>query len=321
MVKSLSSAALALAAGLLLGPAIAAAQAPGFVPNRPLQLLVTFPPGGATDLLARAAAQAMGAELGQTITVLNRDGGAGSVGATALAQARPDGYTLGFTTSTSVGLQPHLNPSLPYRLASFTPICQTFELTFALAVAPESPYRTAADLAAAAQARPGALSFGVNGTGSAAHLAMAEFVRAAKVQMLHVPYRGDAPVVPALRSGDVVAGSLAASLAEAQGLRLLGIFANEPFPYLPNVPTLPSQGFAATQSVIGGILAPAGLEPQVQATLVQACKLALQSEGYRSTAERLRERIAFLDGPAFGPAIEADVASKRALLDELGIKP
>ncbi|MDB5413591.1 MAG: extra-cytoplasmic solute receptor protein [Rubritepida sp.] len=304
---------------LALAPSIAVAEE--FVPTRPLQMLVSFPPGGATDLLARAVAQAMGTELGQTVTVINRDGGAGSVGAAALAQARPDGYTLGFTTSTSVGLQPHLNPSLPYRLNSFTPICQTFELIFALAVAPTSPYRTAADLAAAARARPGELSFGVNGTGSAAHLAMAEFVRAANVQMIHVPYRGDAPVVPALLSGDIAAGSLAVSLAEAQGLRLLGVFANQPNPYFPNVPTLPSQGFAATQSVIGGVLAPAGLEPQVRATLDRACGAALRSESYRVVAERLRERIAYLDGAAFGAAIEADVTSKQALLDALGIRP
>ena len=321
MAKSPALAGLVLAAWLLAGPPPAAAQAPAFEPSRPVQLLVTFPPGGATDLLARAVAQAMGAELGQPVTVVNRDGGAGSVGAAALAQARPDGHTLGFTTSTSVGLQPHLNPGLGYRLGSFTPVCQTFELVFALAVSPESPHRTAADLASAARARPGALSVGVNGTGSAAHLAMAEFVRAAGVQMLHVPYRGDAPVVPALRSGDVAAGALAASLAEAQGLRLLGIFSDEPHPHLPGVPTLPSQGFAATQSVIGGLLAPAGLEPHVRAALERACGAALRSEGYRATAERLRERIAFRDGPAFGAAIEADVASKRALLDALGIRP
>ncbi|WP_207540387.1 tripartite tricarboxylate transporter substrate binding protein [Sabulicella rubraurantiaca] len=284
-------------------------------------MLVTFPPGGATDLLARAVAQAMGTELGQPVTVVNRDGGAGSVGATAIAQARPDGYTIGFTTSTSIGLQPHLNPNLSYRLSSFTPVCQTFELIFALAVSPDAPYRTAADLAADARARPGALSFGVNGTGSAAHLAMAEFVRAAAVQMLHVPYRGDAPVVPALRSGDIVAGSLTASLADAQGLRLLGIFSNEPHPHLPQVPTLPAQGFAATQSVIGGVVAPAGLESHVRAALERACAAALRSEAYRTAADRLRERVAFRDGPSFGAAIEADVASKRALLDELGIRP
>jgi len=300
---------------------LAQAQAQGFTPGRPLQLLVSFPPGGATDLLARAAAQAMSAELGQGIAVVNRDGGAGSVGAAALAQARPDGYTLGFTTSTSVGLQPHLNPGLPYRLSSFTPVCQAFELVFALAVPPASPYRTAADLAAAALARPGGLSFGVNGTGSAAHLAMAEFVRAAGVQMLHVPYRGDAAVVPALLSGDVAAGSLAASLAEAQGLRMLGIFSNTRHPYFPDVPTLPSQGFAATQSVIGGVLAPAGLEPPVRAALERACEAGLRSPAYRNVAERLRERVTYRDGAAFGAAIEADVSSKRALLDALGIRP
>lgn len=112
MAKSPALAGLVLATGLLAGPP-PAAQAPAFEPSRPVQLLVTFPPGGATDLLARAVAQAMGAELGQPVTVVNRDGGAGSVGAAALAQARPDGYTLGFTTSTAVGLQPHLNPGLP----------------------------------------------------------------------------------------------------------------------------------------------------------------------------------------------------------------
>jgi tripartite-type tricarboxylate transporter receptor subunit TctC len=310
---------LLLALVAIAAPGLALAQ--GFTPNRPLQLLVSFPPGGATDLLARAVAQAMGQELGQTISVVNRDGGAGSVGAAALAQARPDGYTLGFTTSTSVGLQPQLNPSLPYRLNAFTPICQTFELVFALAVAPDSPFRSAADVAAAARARPGALSFGVNGTGSAAHLAMAEFLRAANIQMLHVPYRGDAPVVPALLSGDIAAGSLAASLAEAQGLRMLGIFSNTPNPYFPNVPTLPSQGFAATQSVIGGVLAPAGLEASVRGALERACDAGLRSEAYRIVAQRLRERVAYLDGAAFGAAIAADVASKSALLDALGIRP
>lgn len=297
------------------------AKAQEFAPTRPLSLIVTFPPGGATDLLARAAAQAMGAELGQSIAVINRDGGAGSVGATAIAQARADGYTLGFATSTALGLQPALNPQLPYRLTSFTPICQTFELVFALAVPPESPHRTAADLAAAARARPGALSFGVNGTGSAAHLAMAEYVRAANVQMLHVPYRGDAPVVPALRSGDIAAGSLAASLAEAQGLRLLGIFANTRHPHLPDVPTLPEQGFAATQSVIGGIVAPAGLPDAIRAALDRACAAALRSETYRATAERLREPVAWRDGAGFGMAIAVDVASKRTLLEALGIHP
>jgi tripartite-type tricarboxylate transporter receptor subunit TctC len=309
----------ALLALLLAAPAAALAQ--GFQPTRPLQMIVTFPPGGATDLLARAIADAMGRELGQSVAVLNRDGGAGSVGATAIAQARPDGYTIGFTTSTSIGLQPYLNPSLPYRLNSFTPLCQTFELVFALAVSPDSPHRTAADLVAAARARPGALSFGVNGTGSAAHLAFAEFLRAAGIEMLHVPYRGDAPVVPALRSGDIAAGSLAASLAEAQGLRLLGIFGREPHPHLPNVPTLPAQGFDATQSVIGGVLAPAGIEPPVRAALERACEAGLRSEAYRTTAERIRERIAFRGGADFAAAIEADVNAKRALMEALNIRP
>ncbi|HYF09346.1 MAG TPA: tripartite tricarboxylate transporter substrate binding protein [Acetobacteraceae bacterium] len=310
-----------LLAAVLALLAATPALAQEFAPSRPLSLIVTFPPGGATDLLARAVAQAMGAELGQSITVINRDGGAGSVGAAAIAQARPDGYTLGFATSTALGLQPALNPQLPYRLNAFTPICQTFELVFALAVAPESPYRTAADLAAAARAQPGALSFGVNGTGSAAHLAFAEFVRAANVQMLHVPYRGDAPVVPALRGGDVAAGSLAASLAEAQGLRLLGIFSNTRHPHLPSVPTLPEQGFAATQSVIGGIVAPAGLPDGVRAALERACAAGLRSEAYRATAERLREPVAYRSGADFAAAIAADVAAKQALLEALGIRP
>ena len=289
--------------------------------TRPLTMIVSFSPGGATDLLARAAAQAVGAELGQTVTVLNRDGGAGAVGATAIAQARPDGYTIGFASSTALALQPAMQPQLPYRLASFTPICQTFELIFALAVSPDSAHRSAADLAAAARAQPGVLSFGVNGTGSAAHLAMAEFVRAANLQMLHVPYRGDTPVVPALRSGDIAAGIVAASLAQAQGLHLLGIFGNARHPHFPDVPTLPEQGFAATQSVIGGIVAPAGIPEPARAALERACSAGLRSEAYRTTADRLREPVAYRSGAAFGIAIAADAASKQALLEALGIRP
>lgn len=288
---------------------------------RPVQMIVVYPPGGATDLLARALAEAMGQSLGAPVAVLNRDGGAGSVGAAALAAARPDGLTIGFATATAVALQPVLNPSLPYRAASFAPLCATFDLTFALAVAPESPYRSLDDLVQAARARPGALAYGVNGTGSAAHLAMAEFVATGGLSMLHVPYRGDSLVVAPLRSGDIAAGTLAASLAASQDLRLLGLFARDRHPDFPEVPTLYEQGYDATQSAIGGLFAPAATPAPVLARLGAACAEAVRSAGYTAAARRLRERVCYEEAAAFARTIATDVEAKRRLLDGLGIRP
>ena len=127
----------------------ALAQSSTDYPNRSVQLVVSYPPGGTTDVLARVLAQGLAVELGKPVVVINRDGGAGSIGAAAVAQAQPDGYTLGFTSATAMALQPHFN--LAYKFENIEPICKTFDLTFALAVPQDSPFRTVADVVAAAK--------------------------------------------------------------------------------------------------------------------------------------------------------------------------
>ena len=307
-------------AGLVLALLALAAPARAEWPDRPLQLLVSYPPGGSTDILARALAEALGQELRQPVAVINRDGGAGSVGAAALAQARPDGYTLGFTSATAVGLQPLLNPGLPYRLGAFSPICLTWDLQFALAVAPNSPFHSLAELVEEARLAPGRFSFGVNGTGSGAHLAMAELLGLAGMNLLHVPYRGDALVVAPLLAGEVSVGVMGASLAEARGLRMLGLFARERSAYFPALPTMAEQGFAAAQSALGGLFAPAGLDGAVWQRLERACAAAVRSEGHRRALANLKEPLRYEDSARFAATIEADVNDKRRLLETLGIR-
>ncbi len=312
---------LLLALAAVVAPVLAQAQS--F--SRPLQLLVSFPPGGATDLLARAVAQAMGAELGQSVAVINRDGGAGSVGAAALAQARPDGYTLGFTTSTSVGLQPYLNPSLPYRLNSFTPICQTFELVFALAVAPESPYRTAADLAAAARARPGQLNVGVPGLGSSQHLTSELVLRAAgNLRVTHVPYRGGGPLLQDLVAGNVdaatvtfAAGAQQANAGQLVALAVTSASRQASFPKVPTIAETIAPSFE--QATWMGFFAPKGTPEEIRRRLHEAAVASLKDAGVVARLRDLGFKAVGGEGTGFARLLDEtvktfdDLASERQI--------
>jgi tripartite-type tricarboxylate transporter receptor subunit TctC len=299
----------------------ARAQTSPAYPTRPVQLIVSYPPGGTTDVLARILAQGLATELGQAVPVINRDGGAGTIGAGAVAQAQPDGYTVGFTSATAMALQPHFNPNIPFKFEAFEPICKTFDLTFALAVPQESPFNTVAELITAAKREPGKFSYGVNGTGSAAHLAIVELIQLTGIEMLHVPFRGDAAVVIPLKTGQVSVGVMAATLASAQEMRILGLFSERRRPDLKDVPTMPEQGFAATQSVIGGLIAPAGISAPVKARLSEACARTIQSAAYAEASAKVREPVVYEDAQQFKASIEKDFAVKRQILERSGLKP
>lgn len=301
-----------------LGPTYAQSRE---YPTRPVQLIVSYPPGGTTDVLARILAQGLATELGQAVPVMNRDGGAGTIGAGAVAQAQPDGYTVGFTSATAMALQPHFNANIPFKFEAFEPICKTFDLTFALTVPQDSPFKTVADLVAAAKRDPGKLSYGVNGSGSAAHLAIVELIQLTGIEMLHVPFRGDAAVVIPLKTGQISVGVMAATLASAQEMRILGLFSERRRPDLPDVPTMPEQGFAATQSVIGGLIAPAGIPASVKARLGEACARTMRSAAYAEASTKVREPVVYEDAQLFKASIEKDFAVKRQILERSGLKP
>ncbi len=193
-----------LAAPVLLTAPRARAQ-DGF-PTRTLSVLVGYPPGGVTDTTSRFVAQRMERELGQSLVVENRPGGATALASTQVAQARPDGYTLLMGTST-LAINPTLQPTLTPRepLRELAPIGTVFRTAFILHVHPSLPVRTVAELIAHARAHPGQVNFGSSGTGAVNHLCLEMFRQQARLDVTHVPYRGGAPALLDLQAGRIQA--------------------------------------------------------------------------------------------------------------------
>ncbi|WP_200306493.1 Bug family tripartite tricarboxylate transporter substrate binding protein [Paracraurococcus ruber] len=241
-------AGLALACGL----AGAAAAQPAW-PTRPLRLIVPFPPGGATDILARILTDRLGARLGQPVVPENRGGAAGVVAAELAGRMEPDGYGLFFGSIGTAAINPHLHAKLSYRPEDLVPVALFADLPNVLVVRPDNPIRSLADLLAAARARPGALTYASSGSGSSLHLSGEMLKADAGVDILHVPFRGGSDVANQIMGGRVDIGvnnlpSVIGLLRSGQ-LRPLAITGPERSPALPEVPTVAESGlpgFAAT---------------------------------------------------------------------------
>ena len=258
----------ALGTALLALPAWARAQT-----ARPLRIVVPFTPGGSTDILARALAPRLAQSLGQPVVVDNRPGAGGSLGAAEAAKAEPDGQTLLMGHIGTLGVNPSIYPKLAYDpLRSFVPVAYVARVPNVLVVAATSPWRTLADLLAAARAQPGRLTYSSGGNGSAAHITFEYLKLRAKVFMLHIPYRGTAPSVT-----DVLAGQVDCTFTGAPAviphvrsgrLRALAVSSPLRLPQLPDVPTVAESGLAGFEADQWyGLVAPAGTPAAVVARL------------------------------------------------------
>ena len=290
------------------------AMAQPWSPDRPITILNPYAAGSTTDQLARALAAGMAPRLGQPVVVVNRDGAAGGVGTAQAARAAADGHALLFAPAVVLSVLP-ARGEVGFTAASFTPICQSFENAMAIAVRPESPFTSLADLVAAARARPGALTYGHQGIASIPHLAAIELAEVARVEVQDVPYRGEPAVVTDLRAGRVDFAVLVMGSLAAGGLRTLGVFAPERHPLLPDAPTVMEQGFAVAPTSFGGLFAPAGTPAPVISRLEAACLEAAREEAYRSVAARMFQPIRpEADAAGFQARLARDVADKRRLL-------
>ncbi|WP_376094404.1 tripartite tricarboxylate transporter substrate binding protein [Roseomonas sp. CCTCC AB2023176] len=310
----------ALAASLAMP---AAAQAQEAYPSRPIQVINPYPAGGATDLMARAMATGLAARLGQPVVVVNRDGAAGAVGTAAVARAAPDGYTLAFVPALVLSVLPVTQPNSGLHPEALRPVCQMFANAQALAVRQDSPFRSLADLVAAARAAPGRITYGSLGVASIPHLAILQWSRVAGIELTHVPYRGDAAVMT-----DVLAGRLdiaAIVLGSASGrtdLRLLAVFDTARNPAFPDVPTAMEGGFDVAPTSFGGLMAPAATPPERIAVLEAACAAVAGEEVYRAAARRALQPAAYHTGAdAFAARLARDVAEKVELLRGIRIEP
>jgi len=293
-------------------------------PDRPIRLIVGFPPGGAADILGRIAAQHLGDALGQQVVVDNR-GGAGGLIATEIAtRGAPDGYTLLFSSIPHV-INPHLYRKVNYDpIRDFAPVIQFVSVPLMMACAPALPVKSVKDLIAQAQARPGALNYASAGGGSSSHLAMELFKTMAGVRMTHIPYKGTGPLIT-----DLVSGQVSVTIASAVPLapqvkagRLRGLAVTSPkrseaFPELPAIAeTVP--GYEVINWF--GIFAPAGTPKPIVSRVNAALNAALKSP---ELTKRLNASGADAVGgtaEAFARVVRADYAKWGRVVKESGAR-
>ena len=313
--------ALALAA---LTPTFAAAQT---YPAKPIKLIVPFPPGGPNDIIARAVGQRMSEIAGQPVTIDNRGGAGGALGTDAVAKAEPDGYTIAITSAGALAISTALQEKLPYDsvkdLKAVTLVAKVPEM---LVVATSVPAGTMAELIALAKAKPGQLNFASSGPGSMPHLAGELLKMSAKIDIVHVPYRGAAPAVNDLLGQQVqmVWLDLPILLPQVQAgkLKPIVIGAKERVAALKDVPTTTEAGFPEIEAENWyGMVAPAATPPAVIARLNQIATEAMRSP---DVIEKLASQGAILSptsSDAFAAYIKSEIDKWGKVVQAAGIKP
>jgi len=307
--------ALVLAAATACGAVGASAQT---YPSRPINMIVPFPPGGNTDIMARALQNEISKALGQIVVVLNKGGAAGTLGILDLIKASPDGYTIALTPNNPLTAQPHLQ-KLAYSMASFRYICLTYYAPYVLIAGPQAPFKTFDEFVKFAKAKPENLLYGHPGPASQPHLGMLAVLKAIGADGLGVPFQGAGPMAQALLSGTVMAITETPAVAGASNLPVLAALSDERIAALPDVPTMKELGSPADAFTAGGMIAPAGTPAEVVATLEKACAQATARAEYRTIVERLNVEARYLPGEAFRKLFEEDSLQNADFIKRAGL--
>ena len=289
-------------------------------PSRPVTVIVPFQAGHGVDLMARALASEFSKLTGQAFPIVNREGAAATIGFSALAAARPDGYTVAISPNTPLTIAPHIIKSVAYTYDSFIPVCQSFENVMALFVGSDSPYKTYQEMVAAGKAQPGKFSWGTTGVGSVPHLSASSWLSTAGLEATHVPFRGEPQLLPQLISNEITFASASISGMAGKGVRPLVVFAEQRHFAYPGVPTMVELGHSAGVPGLNGMFAPRGTPEPVLALLEKTCAEVTSSEGFRASAARLNQRVAFLGRRDFDRRLRADFDDKAKLVKQLNIK-
>lgn len=303
-------------ASVLLMSGIARAE----YPDKPITMIVPWAAGGSTDQTARVLAKAAEASLGQPIVIINRPGASTTIGMAELANAKPDGYTIGTLSSTGylVALQGRQLPFHP--INSFSYISYYGDNVIAVATRSDAPWKSLKDLIDDGKARPGAIKYGTAGVGTTQHLTTEALQFSTKAKFVHVPQQGSAASMPALLGKHVdfvTETSVWAPFVEDKQVRLLAVTTPKRSKLYPDVPTLNELGFKSLRSV-QAIIAPADLPENIRSKLETAFRNALSDKAFIETMDRLAMEVIDLPGAEVKKLVEGEYALAGQLLTEIG---
>ena len=308
---------------LMLAATLTGAQAPPY-PNRPIRMIVPFPAGGAADLAARTVTQALSQVLGQSVIIDNRGGADGAIAGDAVSRAAPDGYTILFATTTGLNAAPTMRKQPPYDpVTGFTPISLVGKFGFFLFVHESVPAKTVAEFLSYVRANPGKLNYGTgNGTSilTTAQLALAE-----RLDMLHVPYKGDAPATADLIAGRVqvmigTPGSAMPQVKEGR-LRVLATLLPNRSPLAPETPTATEAGLnKLTITPWGGLFGPPKLPQDVVDRLVVAMKVVAGRAEVREALDRIAFQLQSSTPEEMAALLKDQLEIWRRTVQEVGIE-
>ena len=308
----------------VLAAVSAVAHAQNF-PDKPIRIVIPYPPGGGTDIVVRALSGRLSERLGQPLVVDNRGGATGTIGSEAVAHSTPDGYTLLAHTNAGITILPHLNKKLPYDpIKDFAPVTMAAQSPYLMVVNPKVPATSVAQFIAMAKAKPGEINYASSGAGASTHLAGLLFCQMAHVDMVHIPYKGSGPATTELLAGQVQMrfSSIPPVLPHVRSgrLRALAVTSTKRFALVPEVPTVAETvpGFEVLSWY--GVFAPAGTPAPIIKKLNADFAYALNSPDVKAMLATDGSEVVASSPEYFGKVIRAEYARWAPVVKAAGAK-
>jgi tripartite-type tricarboxylate transporter receptor subunit TctC len=310
-------------AALLLGAASLAAHAE--YPEKPVTMMLSFPPAGATDILARAIGQKMGETLKQTVVIDNKPGGGGNIGLNAAAKAAPDGYTVYMAAVTNAAIAAAAYPPQPAHLQKdFVPVAGVAIVPHMLVVPSSLPVQNVGQLVALLKSQPGKHNFASQGAGTLSHLESEVFKATTGVEVVHIPYKGSGQALPDLMAGSssMMFDSIPASMphVKAGKLRVLAVASSKRLAVMPDVPTIAEAGVNFSADNVFALMAPKGTPAAVLATLNRAVRAAVESPDLRQRLQELGVELRYTPADEFGKVMDEEFRTWGRVVQQAKVK-
>ena len=296
-------------------------------PSKPIRLICPFPPAGAVDIASRAIADAMSKTIGQPVTVENKPGAGGNLGAEAAARSAPDGYTIFMSTSGIQAINPALYAKMPVDVnRELVPVAPLVSLNNVLVLHPSVKANSVTDVIALAKANPGKIPYASSGNGTSIHMSGAMFTHLTGTKMIHIPYKGSGPAVTDLLAGQVsmMFDNIPSSLPHIKSgkLKALATTGAKRDPALPDLPTIAESGVPGYESGVWfGLMAPAGTPKEIVQALYETAAKAVQKSEVREKFANIGTDVAPMNPAELGAFIKAEIAHWANLVRLAGIQP